>query len=112
MMTEESERAKPRKKITGKFFKDLLDSCRGHKADMDEINGMMGSDIKQAVETHGLNRKMFGWCRQLDRMEDDKISMHLDDFEHYLEISGINRRRRNAPSLGDNVTHLNRNAAE
>ncbi len=94
---------KTMKAITGKQLKALLAECRGYKNDMDEIAGNMGSAIKEAVDKKKLDKKMFNWVRQLDKMEPEKLAMHLANLDYYLDISGLIARAKTAPSFDDSV---------
>jgi hypothetical protein len=72
---------------------NLLKAGRTAKKDVAEINGRFGEAVANAVENHNLERKSFGWIRQLDAMEPEKIADVLDNFEYYLDVSGIQKRR-------------------
>ena len=95
----EEQQAAAGKQIGARAFRALLKSCRQSKSEIEEISGAMGAEVKDAVEKFGLNRKAFGWIRQLDRMPPEKLAIFLDDFEHYLKISGLTRRAESAPSF-------------
>lgn len=91
------ERVKPselREVISEKKLRSLLASARSAQKDIDEIAGGIGSEIKQAVEKSHLHRKAFAVIKTLDRMEPEKLADFLDNFEHYLEISGLNERAK------------------
>lgn len=85
----------------------LISSSRSAKNDVAEISGGLGSEIKEAVEKNHLNRKVFRQIVALDRMEPEKLKRWLEDFEHYLDISGLQARADSAPDLAlgeeDNV---------
>lgn len=80
--------------ISQNKLKNLLKAKRGAKKETGEINGRIGQSIANAIENDHLHRKAFGWICQLDMMEPEKISDLLDNFEYYLDISGINDRRK------------------
>lgn len=96
---EQRDDTGPIKRISATKIKELLKETRGAQSEIDEISGEMGSSIKSAVETHGLNRKIFGWIRQLDRMEPEKLAMMLDDFDDYVIKAGLRARAKSAPSF-------------
>lgn len=85
--------------IAEQTLKKLLRSQKGHKDDVDEIVGTMRSEIANAVENNHLNKKIFGWIKQLDKMEPEKLALMLDDLEHYLDISGLNKRASDVQDL-------------
>lgn len=91
----ETEAAKPsavRKVITQARLRSLMSKARSAEKDMGEINGGLREEIAQAVEKHGLHKKVFSTIRALDKMEPEKLREWLDTFEHYLDISGLEKR--------------------
>lgn len=92
---EQQEQPKPRQQaavISGGKLKRLMAAKRSTKKDMYELMGTLGQSIKDAVDNDHLDRKMFNWICQLDSMEPEKIAAHLDNFNYYLDVSGINKR--------------------
>jgi hypothetical protein len=85
--------------ISQKRLRSLLATNRKVQNDITEIAGGLGSEIKEAVETHHLHRKAFNVVKMCDRMEPEKLADFLDHLEHYLEISGMNERAASAPQL-------------
>src|SRR5579859_92154 len=77
----------------------LMATARGAKKDIAEISGSLGEQIKTAVENNHLNRKVFRQIVALDRMEPATLRRWLEDFEHYLDISGLQARADSAPEL-------------
>jgi len=91
----ETEAAKPsevRKVITQARLRSLMSKARSAEKDMGEINGGLREEIAQAVEKHGLHKKVFSTIRALDKMKPEKLREWLDTFEHYLDISGLEKR--------------------
>lgn len=82
----------------GKLLK-LMSAARSAKNDISEISGTMGQAIATAVENNYLNRKVFRQIVALDRMEPEKLATWLEDFEHYLDISGLKDRAASAPRM-------------
>jgi len=87
------------RRISAGKLKKLMSECRSATADMDELRSGIGGKISAAVEKENLNKKMFGWIRQLDNMTPEKLAANLDDFNHMLDISGLNARAASAPRL-------------
>lgn len=85
--------------ISESKLKALLGSTRRAQAEITEISGGMGSEIKTAVEKHHLHRKAFRVVAQADRMEPDKLRDFLDCLDHYLDISGLRDRAASAPAM-------------
>lgn len=85
--------------INQKKLRSLLSSARSAQADITEIAGGMGEAIAKAVENDHLDRKAFNMVRALDKLEPDRLADVLENFEHYLDISGLNERAASAPRL-------------
>lgn len=99
---DDDNKVKPsevRQVISAKKLKELMGSVRRTRNETTEIAGQLGSEIKQAVEKHFLNRKVFRVICTLDKMENEDIADWLDDFEHYLDISGITKRAEDVQPL-------------
>jgi predicted alpha/beta-fold hydrolase len=108
-----TEAAKPSdvtKVISTNKLKNLLKEKRAAKKDTAEIAGALGQKIANAVESDHLHRKAFNVISQLDMMEAEKIRDFLDNFEYYLDVSGIKERADavNPMDLGENVHRLER----
>lgn len=100
---DDDNKVKPsevRQVISAKKLKELMGSVRRTRNETTEIAGQLGSEIKQAVEKHFLNRKVFRVICTLDKMENEDIADWLEDFEHYLDISGIGKRAQDVQPLG------------
>ena len=80
-------------------LKKLLKEQRAGQNDMDEIRGSMGSAIATAVEKDNLDKKMFGWLKQLDRMTPEKLAYHLPNLFYMIDASGIGDRAQQAQKL-------------
>lgn len=85
--------------INERKLRELMKSARRAHADTAEINGGLGSEIKQAVENNHLHRKAFRLIVQLDRMEPEKLADFIDCFDHYFDISGLADRAKQVASL-------------
>lgn len=88
------ERAPSRAKI-----RSLLTSSRSATENMNEIKDSLGGQISDAVENHGLQKKAFGWIKQLDRMSPEKISDVMTHFLYYFDVSGLRERAASAQRL-------------
>lgn len=77
----------------------LLKACKGHEKNIAEYVGSLREKIGYAVEKKHLHKKAFGWIRQLDKMESEDVAALLDHFNHYLDVSGIQKRADDAPAL-------------
>ncbi|ACL58479.1 hypothetical protein [Methylobacterium nodulans] len=71
-------------------LKTLISRCDGLKSDMDESRGELGALIKDAEETHGINRKAFKLALQCNRMEPDKRADFIRSFRDYCNKLGFN----------------------
>jgi hypothetical protein len=76
--------------IHPEVLKSLVAKCKGIKSDMDDARGDYGQAIKDAEDTHNINRPAF------------KLAMKLSDME-------INKRRDFMRSLGDYCDKLGLN---
>ena len=59
---------------------------------MDEARGELGAAVKDAEETHGINRKAFKLAMSLSRMDESKRSdflRSLDDYRAKLELNPL-----------------------
>jgi len=97
--TEQATADEIQKRISPTAIKKLLKDLRSRQDDIDNISGQMGQAVAKATEKVNLNRKMFGWIRQLDRMPPEKLAVNIDDFMHMLDISGLNERAASAQRL-------------
>lgn len=79
--------------------KSLLALVRTATENMDEIRSSLGGTTADAVETHGLHKKAFGWIKQLDKMSPEKINDLMQHFAYYYEASGLKARAESAPRL-------------
>lgn len=89
------EKVKPsetKQVISQSALVNLIKAKRGAKKDTGEINGRVGQMIADAVENKHLHRKAFATIMQLDGMEPEKLADFLDNFDFYLDITGIRKR--------------------
>ena len=103
---------------------ELMKAKRSLANDVGEMNRGVGKMVRSAIANNHLHSKAFGWICQLDRMEPEKARELLDNFEYYLDVSGIGARAAAAERLplGDdedgteadtgNITKLHQDAAE
>lgn len=78
---------------------NLLRRCKSAQSQISELSGTMGEAIAKAVEENHLHRGAFGVIRKLDKMEPEKLRAFLLHFEHYLNVSGLQKRADDAPEL-------------
>ena len=97
--TEKVKASEVTKAISKTKFNKLLKSQRAAQGDMDEIRGNMGAEMKAAVEKDNLDKKMFGWVKQLDRMSPEKLAYHLPNLMLYIEHADLEKRAAEAPPL-------------
>lgn len=71
-------------------LKTLLSKCDRLKADMDKPRGELGAAVKDAEDTHGINRKAFKLCLSLNRMELDQRADFIRSFRDYCNKLGFN----------------------
>lgn len=99
-MAKAPERADgARKVISANKLKQLISAGRSTQKDVSSLTGTMREKIANAVENDNLNNSVFASIRRLDRMEPAKLKIWLEDFEHYLDISGLQERAESAPTL-------------
>ncbi|GBU18054.1 MULTISPECIES: hypothetical protein [Methylobacterium] len=91
-MAEKLKDAKAKKQagVHPEVLKSLIARCDGMKADMDEARGELGAAVKDAEETHGINRKAFKLVLSLKRMEQDKRDDFLRSLDDYREKLDLN----------------------
>jgi hypothetical protein len=87
------------KRINAKACKALLKDLRSGQDDIDEVKGSMGGKVNAAIEKYNLNKKMFGWIRQFDRMTPERLADNYDDFLHLMDVSGLAERAKQAQRL-------------
>ncbi|MFE1598211.1 hypothetical protein [Methylobacterium sp. ID0610] len=78
------------KGIHPEVLKSLVGKCQGIKADLDEARGELGSAIKDAEETHGINRPAFKLAMKLQGMETDKRRDFMRSLADYCDKLGLN----------------------
>lgn len=71
--------------IHPEVLKSLVSQCDGMKADMDEARGELGAAVKNAEETHGVNRRAFKLVLSLKRMEQSQRDDFLRSLNDYVE---------------------------
>lgn len=81
-----------RRVISEQKLKSLLKEDRSAKSDVDEIVGGIREKIAYAKEHNHLNTEVYGTIKKLDRKESEKLAIWWDDFQHYMEISGLMKR--------------------
>lgn len=86
---EEVVQTPDRKIVPAKVLKSLLKSDASAQESIDEISGQMGSAIKQAVEKHGLNPRAYRKVKAMNRMSIEKAKIEHEDYELYMEASGL-----------------------
>lgn len=79
---------------------NLLKSARSCAKQVNEITGSHREKIANAVEKDHLHKGAFAWIKALDKKEPEEIAAWLDHFNHYLDVSGIQKRADDAPNLG------------
>ena len=77
--------------------KNLLRRCKTKANEAASATGELREMIANAVEKKHLHAKAFGWIRQLDKMENEKIAEVLDHFDHYRDVAGIDKRAEIRP---------------
>lgn len=88
-MAEKMSQAGGKIGVHHEVLKTLISRCDGMKADMDEARGELGALIKDAEETHGINRKAFKLALQCNRMEVDKRADFIRSFRDYCNKLGF-----------------------
>lgn len=92
--------SKPQSTSIGpKALKDLLKDVRAYEHDMQSSRGDMGQMIATAVEQKGLDRKVFGLIRKLDKLSPEKLAAWKETFEDYFVKAGLLSRAESAPRL-------------
>lgn len=96
-------KAKPKKIVRQltpeKDLQNLLRQCKGHEKNIAEYVGSLREKIGNAVEKKHLHKGAFATIRKLDKMEPEQVAAWLDHFNHYLDVSGIQKRADDAPAL-------------
>jgi hypothetical protein len=88
-VAEKMSQAGGRTGVHHEVLKTLISRCDSLKADMDSSRGELGSLIKDAEDTHGINRKAFKLALQCNRMEDDKRADFIRSFRDYCNKLGF-----------------------
>jgi hypothetical protein len=88
-----------RRVISEQKLKSLLKEDRSAKSDVDEIVGGIREKIAYAKEHNHLNTEVYGTIKKLDRKESEKLALWWDDFQHYMEISGLMKRIESVQKL-------------
>lgn len=78
-----------RKVIAAERLKKLVRLCAGLLDESRTINGTIREKIDNAVEHEHLNKEVFALIRKLDKKEPAALYWFLEDFEHYLDASGL-----------------------
>ncbi len=89
-MAEKLKAAAKKDGIRADVLKALINKCDEMRSDMDSARGELGSAVKDAEETHGINRKAFKLVMSLKRMEEtkrDDFLRSLDDYRAKLELN-------------------------
>lgn len=88
----EAKEPKARPAISQNKLKTLMAAARSTNKEVAELTGTLAQKIAVAVENDHLHKKAFGVIRMLDKMEPEKLADFLDCFDHYLDISGLEKR--------------------
>lgn len=81
-----------RQAINKTVLQNILETDKRVKNRQSQLAGELGQEIAAAVKRFGTNRKALNLIRQLNRMEAEDVALFLDDFDHMLDISGIEDR--------------------
>lgn len=95
--------AKPsevRKVIAGQTLKRLLNAQDDVKTDVGKIRGAFGDQVKKAFEATPFDNGVFKFLGKLWKLTPERLAIALEDLEHGLEASGLNKRAADAPTLG------------
>lgn len=98
----ESEPLKPsevQRVISQKKLRALMASHRTAREEVSEVSGGLGTEVKNAVKNDYLNAPVFRLIMQLDRKTPEKLRDFLDDLQHYLDISGLEKRAQDVQPL-------------
>ena len=76
---------------TGKL-KKLISSHRSSVRDAAQIAQALGAEIKDAVKNNHLHARAFKLICSLDKMEPEELSLFMDNFEYYYDVSGLKKR--------------------
>lgn len=76
-------------KVSKETFQGVLANATKAKQKASEATGDLGQIVKDAVETHGINKHAFGFIRKLDAMEEAKRHAVLADFEQMCILAGF-----------------------
>ena len=77
------------KGIHPEVLKSLVAQCNGMKAEMDEARGELGAAVKNAEDTHGVNRKAFKLVLSMLRMEPAAKDDFLNSVIDYSQKLGL-----------------------
>lgn len=83
---------KARKVPSSAKLKSLLASGRKMQESVDDLTTEHGTEVREAVKKHGLDKKVFGWIKQMDRMEPEKLKLTLENLALYVDSSGLQAR--------------------
>lgn len=86
-----------RKVITQNNLNVLMQTVAEIKGRADSQNGKLREAIAQAVQHQHLNKEVFALIRRLDKKEPEALLLFLEDFDDYLEKTGLHDR---ADSVG------------
>ncbi|BAQ44370.1 hypothetical protein [Methylobacterium aquaticum] len=78
------------KGVSAETLETLVRECASIKSKMDTARGELGSTIKDAEETHGINRPAFKLAMKLKGQETDKRRDFMRSFKDYCEKLGLN----------------------
>lgn len=90
---------KGHKLISQNDLKNLLRSIKSLEGDKDESVGMIREKIGYAVEKKNLHKKAFATCRQLDKMEPEKLADYFDNLLAYMDLLGLDERIKSVQRL-------------
>lgn len=100
--TGESDKVKPsevRAVIPASKLRSLLASMRKTKSDVGELNGELGTEIKNGTNKYHFSRRVLRMLSTFDNLPPEKLAIELEDLEHGLEASGLNERAATAPRM-------------
>lgn len=89
---EQVKASEVQKMISGPALKKLMSAKRSATQDVAEINGSLGSEIKEAVKNKRVHKKALAMIFALDRLEPEALSNLMDHFEYYYDVSGLKKR--------------------
>jgi hypothetical protein len=91
--------------IPARKAKELVQAFKNAGANRLKINEAIGREINSAILRYGITRKVLTLIAKLDGLEAERLADWKDEFDHWWDVLGLEKRAESAPRFEELSHH-------